>query len=399
MAATEPIQFKSFAGLRNDVPSERLPIDALSTATNIDLDDTGAPSRRDGFVGHIAGTDVHSLWSDGPFCFNVNGSGLYRVNDDLTSTAVVSGLTPGMPMHYARIGDIVYFSNGLESGAYEGGYRPWGITPPADPTLSIGTGLLTPGTYLVALTYRTASGRESGAGAGSSITLEAQGGINVYLPRSVNPTVTEVVVYMTTPDGGTLYEAAVVPSPTGPGVTITLVGPQDDLHQPLMTQFYGLPPTGAHLALHRGRLYMADGNSLHYSAAYGYELFKQGDHIGFRDRITMVAPCDAGIFVGAAGKTWWLAGTKPEEMVQPQAAAAEPIPGSLVWVDGGRVTDLQVEQLLPMWLSADGVTVGLPDGSIRVMGSEYRFTPPARAAGMFRKVGETFQYVASFMGD
>ncbi|MFA5387504.1 MAG: hypothetical protein WC322_03875, partial [Candidatus Paceibacterota bacterium] len=314
MAGSEPIVLRAFSGLRNEVSGERLPLEALVEATNVDLDDSGMPSRRDGYAVERAGADIHSLWASGDLGLFVDGGSLKVLARDLTSAAIVSGLTPGAPMSYCEVGDEVFFCNGYERGALKARqYRPWGIRPPTNVAAGAGAGILPPGQYLVAATYRDAQGRESGTGEGALVTLDNEGGVSIAVQGSANPSVTEVVLYLSTCNGTTLYEAGAIPAPVAGQTTVaTIAGPESELQRPIVTQFYGAPPAGHLVAHFRGRVLMALGNRLRWSSAYGYDLWKETDDLGFHGRITMLAPVDGGVFVGAAGKTWWLAGQAPE---------------------------------------------------------------------------------------
>jgi hypothetical protein len=406
MAGTEKRASKGlrgYSGLRNDLPAERLPADALTTADNIDLDDSGMPSRRDGYALALAGVGAHSLWANeaGDFALFVAGSTLRRLNADMTGTDMVSGLTDGLRMSYAEIGDTVYFCNGAQRGSFvAGAYRVWGIAAPATPALSVTSGDLPPGQYLVTATYRAADGTESGALTGGVITLADGGGISAVFGRSANPLVTQIVVYQSNANGGTLYEAGVLDNPpAGAVVVATLAGPQSDLQRPLMTHLYGTPPLGHLLAAFRGRLLIAQGNRLHFSSPYGYHLFRETDSHAFHGRITMLAPMDDGIFVGASGRTWWASGTAPEAFSFTEVSEDEPIEGSLVYAPGGRIGEGGGDRTAPIWYAADGVVVGASGGVVRGMTEKFRIDPPALAAGMFRRVGDTHQYLCSFLGD
>ena len=404
MAATEEAGFKAFSGLRNDAPPERLPLDALTEATNVDLDDTGAASRRSGYAKIVSGTRVHSVWAnrDGTLCLFVDGDTMYRLNTDRSVTVIAVGLEPGQPVSYCDIGGVVYWVTEADRGVVRAGaYEPWGITPPGNPALSVAGGALNPGRYIVSCTFRAADGRESGAPEGSEITLPTGGGVMVRLPRSFHRAVRKVVVYMTNADGGTLYEAGVFDNPGDDApVWVSLGGPEVNLQRPIVTQFMAPPPYGQIAAHLRGRVYVASGNTLYWSTAFGYDLFKVSDSMQFNGRITMVAACESGLFIGAAGKTWWADGVDPEgeSFAIREASASEPIEGSLVYAQGQLVGEAGVNIDVPVWLSTRGVAFGLPGGAVNLMTEKWRFDPPDRSAGLFRKTGETHQYIASKLG-
>lgn len=403
MAGTEQSGFKAFSGLRNDAPPERLPLDALTEATNVDLDDTGAASRRSGYAKIVNGTRVHSVWANraGDLCLFVDGPTMFRLDAGHAARSVVTGLTPGQPVSYCEVNGLVYWASETDRGIIRAGeYEPWGIKPPGNPVVAIGAGRLNPGRYIVACTYRTADGRESGAGEGAEIVLPDGGGVTLKLPRSVHMKVTKVAVYMTNADGNVLYEAGVYDNPDS-DVWVTLGPDEARLQRPMVTQFMEPPPYGQIVAHFRGRIYVASGDTLYWSTAFGYELFKATNSMTFKGRITMVAPCESGLFVGAGGATWWCDGVDPEAeaFALREASASEPIEGSLVYAQGQLVGEAGTSIDVPVWFSDRGVAFGLPGGAVNLMTEKWRFDPPDRSAGLFRKTGETYQYIASQIGD
>lgn len=398
MADIEPIAFTQFTGVRNDAPAERLGPADLAAADNVDLDDTGALRLRQGFSRSIAGADVHSLWSSGTEAYYVDGTTLRRINPDGTSSSTLAaGLTPHLPMSYWEHAGRVYHSNGMENGVIEAGVvRTWGLTPPRAPTLGAGAGSVPAGTYQVVYTYVAADGQESGCGAAATITLAAPGGISVALEASRNPRVAQCRLYCTTTDGETLYWAADVPNGTA---ALTITTGHDQLQSPLATQFCDEPPAGQAVAYFNGRMFVARDNLLYYSQPFALELFKATNHVAFASRITMVAPTLDGLFVSDSQATFWLAGNDPDQFDVRQRHDSAAVEGSLAYAPAGRVTALEGEFEVPVWLTGNGVAVGQPQGLVSVLGKGYRFDVPARGAGLFRKQRQTYQYLASFLGD
>src|SRR5574337_48675 len=141
-------EFKSFAGLRNDVSSERMDAGDLVAADNVNIDASGQLSRRDGRTLALAG-DYHSLWAAGDLCLMVGGTSLLRVAPGYTTTALRTDLTAGAKMTFQPINERVYYSNGRELGVIENGAsRSWGLTPPTTQGTTTATaGSLPAGTY------------------------------------------------------------------------------------------------------------------------------------------------------------------------------------------------------------------------------------------------------------
>jgi len=114
---------RKFSGINNvDLATRLFPIVIdkeyaypLQIAMNVDIDNTLGISSRDGYDEVIAGTDIHSLWSDGITGFYVDGETLYQT-DGITGTIITSGLTLSARMAYAPFNDRIYYSNGHQIG-------------------------------------------------------------------------------------------------------------------------------------------------------------------------------------------------------------------------------------------------------------------------------------------
>lgn len=79
---------------------------------NVDIDDTGMVSRRDGTT-LINSASSHSLWSDGDKdCLFVSEGNLYRLNTDNSASLLKSGVTDSR-MSYCKVGSIVYCTNSV----------------------------------------------------------------------------------------------------------------------------------------------------------------------------------------------------------------------------------------------------------------------------------------------
>ena len=364
----------------------------LVEARNVDIDDTGGLSRRQGYSLTLAGSDCHSLWStaDGSVTLLVQGDALHRF-DGQALAQLGSGLTIGARMRYVEHLGRVYHTNGIESGVYEAGVvRGWGLAVPAAPVLAATGGDLRPGRYAVTITSVAADGQESGAGPGTEIELAVGGGIVVSIPPTTNPRIVARRVYCTTANGATFYLAGAADAGT-----FTIAGSQNNLQRPLTLLHAGRPPAGmTHLAYHHGRIYASVGARLHYSMPFSLELFQPTDYIDLGSRIRMIAPVEGGLFVGDEAGVHWLPGGNPAAMSMARVAGRA-VEDTLVFAPAG-VLGAQSEMPIPVWLSEDGPAVGMPDGSVRLPNArKFRFESPDRGAALFRRMGETFQYLST----
>jgi hypothetical protein len=122
--------FTGSTGLNNKIDPARLKYDSkkgvqeLAAAYNVDVDDTGRVSRRKGFTERLSAS-AHSLFCDGGECLFVIGDALCLLESDYTYTAL-RNITPGVPMNYCQVEDIIYYCNGYERGkVYQGTSYGW----------------------------------------------------------------------------------------------------------------------------------------------------------------------------------------------------------------------------------------------------------------------------------
>lgn len=113
--------FRGSTGLNNKIDPARLKFDPdtgvqdFSECVNVDIDLTGRPGRRKGYV-QLRSDDSHSVWSNGELCFYVSGESLYRLNSDWSRTGIRSGLVLDARMSFCDFGGSVYYSNGFQNG-------------------------------------------------------------------------------------------------------------------------------------------------------------------------------------------------------------------------------------------------------------------------------------------
>jgi hypothetical protein len=384
--------YKAFAGIRNTLPPERLAPEDLTEAVNVDIDDSGRVSRRAGTTLQVAGA-AHSLWSDGEDCLYVAGSALKRLNADFSSTTLATGLLLDMPNNYVAVNGNIYWSNGQQSGALANGRsRSWGMTLPEPPGLLAIAGLLPAGAYQAVLTTLRADGQESGAGIASLITLPDNAGVRVSWPVPPDPAIVEVAVYLTEPDGKTLYQAAVVAASNG---SVDITSYRTAL--PLATQWLDQPPAGQCLAVHRGRIIIAAGNVLFATAALGYEYCDRRDYIPLDgSSITFVAAVEHGLFVGTEQQVYFLAGDRLEDLALKVVVDGAGIARSAVAADGFAVSGnagLAGQQCV-LFATSEGICQGNPDGSLLHLTHErYRYLASATGAAHFRRSAVLNQYL------
>lgn len=128
-----------FSGMNNVEESFRIPVVAdkswhklydMDALENLDIDNSYVLSTRPGSDLELAGTDVHSLWSDGETCLFVDSPTLYKLNIQYTASLIG---TVGMGrMSYAPWNDRIYMTN----DSFIGYLRDNTLTPLADPGIT-----------------------------------------------------------------------------------------------------------------------------------------------------------------------------------------------------------------------------------------------------------------------
>lgn len=389
------IAFEAFSGIRNDIPEHRFGLTDLAVGTNIDIDESGGIARRAGRTLVRAGA-THSLWSNGALAMFVEGAQLKQLLPDYSAIVLRDGLSLGLPMSFVEVNGRVYFSNGAQTGVLDTGVvRSWGLPVPALPGVAVTTGAMPAGTYQYTVVGLRQDGQQSGAPLAGVVTLTANAGLVFTMPSATDPGIVAWALYLTTPNGDVLYRASVVPINTS---AVSYIRDTTELALPLDTQFFSPPPAGHLLGYYRGRTFVAVNDTLFYSEPAAYELFDLRRFITLDSRITMFAPIEdrdnPGVYVATDRSTGWISGTDADSFKYVPGANYGVIPGTMAMVDGAMYTDHSTgARMLPMWLSVEGLCVGLPGGlAMNLTRSKYKFTVQGSGCALF-KPDET-QFVA-----
>lgn len=386
------VQVKIHKGVRNDVATERFTPSDLLTGDNIDIDETGKVFRRLGRTAVSAGATT-SLWSDGDQAFFVRGSQLHRLNPDMTSDVVVSGVNPNVA--YTSLDRAVYWTDNKQSGRIKDGVASrWGIEVPTNTfTVSPTSGDLPAATYGVTVVY-TRKGMESGAPRGKFILVADNAGLRIdNIPVPTDPTVDGKILYITRPDGELFFRCAVL------HVSDTSVTVFADVRSPiqLRTQFKSPAPAGQVVGLYGGRSYIAQGSVLFYSDPFEYELFDlRSNFIQFESNIRIFAPVNDGVFIATDKETVFLTGRDPKEFVSITVLNHGGVQGTLVYPSNDKLTAEGVQGIAAMWVSRVGVCLGTTGGNlVNLTGDRYEMSAARKGGGLFKMRDGTPQYVST----
>ena len=387
------LPFKSFTGINNVSSSERLAPTELATATNVDVDLTGALTRREGYA--RISTDAHTNLHQGDgFLLATVG-----LNGDLTAIVGETGTLVYPSLGHDRTwfcnlpdGRTV-FTNGLISGVTAGAAATaWGVPIPASTgALTEVAGSLFAGEYRYQLTYvRLADGREGAPAYTAPVALTEGGiflsGLPVLAGYKIN-------VYLTSHNDGGAYLAG----STTNGL-FTFTGANDALVLPCRTDHLDAPPAGILPTLWRSRVLLAVGNVMYASRPNQWELFDlRRDFKQFDAPITALAAVDGGVFVGTETELAFLAGVEFDKLNYRRVVAGGTVLGSTVPVRGEHIKqgEGRPRQGDAVVCIADRRIIGgFSDGSV-VRLSEGRYeTAVTEVHASFRMNDGTPQYIA-----
>ncbi len=126
----------AFKGLNNVSDPMRLDMTWLATADNVDISDTGALSKRDGYALNRAGafTSAYSTL-DFTRMYTATASGI----QDSTGENIVA-LTSINPMYWTEVNEQVFFNNGVDAGVIlpDNSVLPWWWQAPNTPAIAAG---------------------------------------------------------------------------------------------------------------------------------------------------------------------------------------------------------------------------------------------------------------------
>ena len=382
------LTFDKFTGINNVIPTERLKQTELVTAMNVDIGLDGEVRRRAGYS--VVDPTCHkNLWQADGFMLATASGDLKKVGGSV--------LYPSLGVDrvwYCNLPDgRTTFSNGLIHGVTDGvTATEWGV--PVPPSLGAATpisGDLFPGDYQYQLTYvRLSDGLEGGPLYSNPFPVPDGG---IFLSGLPVEDGYKINVYLTSHNAGEGFLAG----STTNGV-FSYIGTNDALTLPCRTDYLEPAPVGTVTAFWRGRVLIADGNTLWTSRTHQYELFDlRRDFKRFPSAITMIQPVDDGLYVGTVDMLYFLSGIEFDKLQQVQVLRGAVVLGSGVSVHGKwiKVGD-GVGSGEAMICIVDGYLVAGFGGGQVVKMTEGRYrTTATEVWATFRVIDGIPQYVAA----
>lgn len=392
-------------GVNNVLDDQELGSTFLREGINIDIDRLGKVRRRKGYTLKSAGI-CHSLWSEEgwPFALFVKDGQLTRLAyvDGAEVLTTLSSVRAYRRMSYAAMNEGVYCSNGVDRLMVNrsGAVTQWGVDGPGgQPILSLATGVggAAAGTYQVAVTFVSANGEESGTGQAAAITVPAGGAYAITLSNIPQPPGSEKIrVYVSGADGTTLHHSYDLVAGTS---TFQVV--RGGQGKALETQFHDRAPAATIVRAYRGRLFLASGDTLYYTPALRYGLYKlHTDYFRFASPISMVEPVLNGLYVGTARQTFFLGGDDPTKMGMKEVDSFGVVPFTGMHTDRFSYDPKVPPMPCALWWSSNGVLIcGRDDGTIaRVTLNRLALPGAAAGATMLRETDGIRQIVSVLRG-
>ena len=404
-----PSKITAFRGLNNVTDSLRAGMEWLATADNVNITDTGAIEKREGYAlatafeieGYEGDIPVFFIPGTGAFTsiyctldaqrgYFVAGNKLYAFTGVpslapvLSSDPALATLTaPSAEMFWAEINDQVFYNNGTDSGIIlpDNTVLQWAWPIPDAPTVVAGgtasSSAAAAGTYQFCCTYLMPDGRETGASATVSVDLAERQMVVITPPLRAGY---ETLVYVA-PANSTVFQ--LLGSMTAP--TVQTINP-DNLGRELQTQFFDPLPAGATVVQEwKGRIYAAQympsvgQTAVWFSEPLGFHLFNlSSGYILVPGQVHMLAPHKDALIIGTDAMVYSYTG----ESMTPIADYGV-VPGKSWDVDGDR---------LLIWTTR-GICSALP--FVNLTEKQVSVAPGAHVASCVVHSGGQKRFVAS----
>ena len=374
-------QAKSFRGINNVSDPLRLGLNWLVTADNVNITDTGALVKRDGYTQSQTGSFTGAYTT-------LDFQRMYLVDYGVLRTFEGAVLKTGLstaPMYWAEINDQVFFNNGTDRGIILPDHTvlDWAWAVPAAPNVAPVTGTLPSGIYQVRCAFLLADGRETGTGDSAEIAVTGEQGISISSIPHLAGALTKVYI---APANSDVYQLAA----TTTGSAMVWNFSNDALGADLRNAFLDPIPQGADvIQFHKGRAYAAQyfpeaGQTvIWYSETLAFHLFNlNSDYFIVPGHVVMLAPTADALAIGTTTRVYAYGDNKLD-----QVAAYGVVPGQH-WSED-KQTDGSTRILF--W-STRGVCSALPFTNLTER--SVSVAPGVRAGGCLVRTGGQKRYLS-----
>lgn len=161
------------------------------------------------------------------------------------------------------------------------------------------------------------------------------------------------------------------------------------------------PPNASEIEAWKGRIYLAVDNVIWATELYLYDKVDASkNYIMLEDDVTMIRGVEDGLYVGTTRQLLFLQGTLSEGLKQSIVMESPVVAGSSVLVPWSKAhprarTQPVPEGNGPMFMTGDGICLGLDNGEVYNLTQERTVFPTAvRAAALYREDQGANAYVA-----
>lgn len=315
--------------------------------------------------------NAHSMFED----YYVLDRAIFRIHYDTLCENLVHVLSTDAHGDWERIGDTLYFSNGIDCLRITADDEvfPWGMPAATGWDVALapspGNGMMV-GMYQVTVAYYNDVTGEIGPTAPSvscAVENSNQDTVHISLPPA-HYAATHVKVYVSEVSGTTPYLHSTVPF--GVAQTIDLGVPSDEEPVPARDVYEKPLPAGDQLFYHNGRLCSISGGNIYYGLPWRHGYYEPlSGYVPFPADVSVAMSAQNGVYV-AADKTYWFPGdlAKLDDKVQdvlPYGA----VKGS---------TFSAPNKSLYGWFGEKGLVLAGTNGEVEaVMSDNITLTPPA----------------------
>lgn len=390
---------RNFSGMDTVTAEDRLTLDELRDAVNVDISKEGRINRRAGRRNILTGELIRGLWS--PDGVRIFYAALNKLRMLYTSTETDTELFMGVSLSgtpsFVELNGDIFWTDGVINRVIRPdlSVTPWGVGAPLAQVVATGMagGALEAGDYLVSATCYTNTGEESGSLPIQSVTVPANG--KIQLAGLLAPNDSRIVgyrLYLGTVGGKVLYHAADVARASMIGELTTVQAQAAELRT---HELVPMAPA-MRLVYYRGRIFGLSGRVLTWTEPLRYGLTNPAtNYYVLPEAGTILAAYDEGLFVVTESKTYRLGGRNPDsfELLELLDYGA---PVGNVENAPGTAFGLESEAKVSVWMSRKGLVMGTNSGLVlNLTQKRVAMTPCLSASVAYREEDGRRQVVAS----
>lgn len=335
---------------------------SVRQAQNVDIDDGGYPSRRDGFANWLAQINGRSAISHAGKLLVQDGDTVYDINvANKTRAPFITGFDPGaFVTFYAHAGQVFYTDGSITGRILANGTPTnWGCSVPLKPTVAAVAGSLRAGRYMVVAMFVDANEVEHAASEEEIITLADNQDLLVSL-SALDPDATGIKWYVTEANGEDFYCVAQASASLG----TTQISAVESSFEPARTLHLSPPVPADGIFSYKGMLMLHIENFVFPSLGDNHHLYEIAEaQEGFPTTVKGGVGLKAGFWVAGERGAFWVTGGAPENWNKDQiddrryAARGFKVPGRYI-------PRLETSDEVAVFVSEDGPVVGMPSGAL-----------------------------------